>query len=107
MSITLQRRLRFELPLARSSQCIACLTKPKVAHVQTSQSIQHRHPTSPTVVVRRQLQMPFSRPQIDLSDRDNVKRWCREFGTTQLHLFSTVDRVGNDVDAVRNALRIR
>jgi hypothetical protein len=45
--------------------------------------------------------------QIDLSDRDQVKRWCREFGTTQLHLFSTCDRVGTDINVVRNALRIR
>ena len=48
-----------------------------------------------------------SHAQIDLSDPSEVARWCRELSITWLELFNAVERVGTDVAAVRNAVRIR
>jgi len=44
---------------------------------------------------------------VDIKDRDELMMWCRRLGVTPFQLCSVVDRVGNEVASVKNALRAR
>jgi hypothetical protein len=44
---------------------------------------------------------------VDIKDSDEIKMWCRRLGVTPFQLCSVVDRVGNEVVSVQNALRAR
>jgi hypothetical protein len=44
---------------------------------------------------------------VDIKDRDELMMWCRRLGVTPFQLCSVVDRVGNEVASVQNALRAR
>jgi Protein of unknown function (DUF3606) len=73
--------------------------------MDTMQTLQIDRRLSGRILVRRRPASPH--PQIDLSNPVEVARWCRELSTTWLELFNAVERVGTDVAAVRDAVRIR
>ena len=70
----------------------------------SAQTLQITRSVSGRIQVRRRPTAPL---QIELGDPIQVAHWCRELGVTWLELLCAVDRVGPDVVAVRNALRIR
>jgi hypothetical protein len=59
-----------------------------------------------TVAAQIRIRKPANR-NVDIKDRDEMMMWCRRLGVTPFQLCSAVDRVGNEVALVRNALRIR
>ena len=62
--------------------------------------------THDPVAARIRIRKPAYR-NVDIRDREEMMMWCRRLGVTPFQLCSIVDRVGNDVASVRNALRAR
>ena len=50
---------------------------------------------------------PPMRRKVDIKDRSELMMWCRRLGVTPFQLCSIVDRVGNEVAMVQDALRAR
>jgi hypothetical protein len=48
-----------------------------------------------------------ARPILDMSDADNVRRWCREFNVDENEIASAVRFVGTRIHRVRAYLRAK
>jgi hypothetical protein len=67
------------------------------------EAVQHTHDL---VAARIRIRKSPHR-NVDIKDREEMTMWCRRLGVTPFQLCSVVDRVGNEVASVRNALRVR
>jgi hypothetical protein len=65
-----------------------------------------RQHTDGRAAAQIRIRKPMHR-NVDIKDHDEMMMWCRRLGVTPFQLCSVVDRVGNDVTSVQNALRVR